>query len=116
MDEELGTGSGDRLRLSRTTERGRATVAAIGEIDFVASPHLGDALHAAVTDGVHRLDVDLSQVTFCDCSGLNVLLAARCRCGEAGVAFGVSGPVSPAVLRLFRATETLADLPVRCAA
>ncbi|MDF3293675.1 MULTISPECIES: STAS domain-containing protein [Streptomyces] len=113
MGSELWTGSSERFRLSSVTACGRTTVAAIGEVDLDSSPQLSAALDVAVSDGADRVDVDFSRVTFCDCAGLNALLAARCRCWGAGVVFGVFGPVSPVVLRLFRVTEVIETLPVR---
>jgi hypothetical protein len=43
---------------------------------------------------------------FCDCAGLNALLAARGQCRDAGVGFLVSEPVTPAVQRLLELTDT----------
>ncbi|MEU3510733.1 STAS domain-containing protein [Streptomyces longwoodensis] len=40
------------------------------------APGLGETLERAVTSGAHRVAVDLSAVSFCDCSCVNVLLAA----------------------------------------
>jgi anti-sigma B factor antagonist len=50
-------------------------------------PRLADALEEAMTGGNGRIDVDLGGVSFCDCSGVNVLLAARERARQAGVVF-----------------------------
>ncbi|MEU9172856.1 STAS domain-containing protein [Streptomyces sp. NPDC048420] len=56
-------------------------VVVVGEVDFGTSPQLGAALETAVAGGTRRVLVDLSGLSFCDCSCVNVLLAAR---GPAG--------------------------------
>jgi len=59
-------------------EQGRWTVLRVsGELDLVTSPVLRQRVHDVVADGRHRLVLDLSQVRFCDSSGVGVLVAAR---------------------------------------
>ncbi|MFE0328591.1 STAS domain-containing protein [Streptomyces sp. Y2F8-2] len=48
-----------------------------GELDLMTSPVLRQRVHDAVADGRHCLVLDLSQVVFCDSSGVGVLVAAR---------------------------------------
>lgn len=48
-----------------------------GELDLVTSPALRQRVHDAVAEGSHDLVVDLSDVFFCDSSGVGVLIAAR---------------------------------------
>ncbi|MFD5497599.1 STAS domain-containing protein [Streptomyces sp. GDS52] len=48
-----------------------------GELDLVTSPVLRQRVHDAVADGRHRLVLDLSEVWFCDSSGVGVLIATR---------------------------------------
>lgn len=48
-----------------------------GELDLVTSPLLRQRVHEAVAEGRHRLVLDLSEVFFCDSSGVGVLIAAR---------------------------------------
>ena len=48
-----------------------------GELDLVTSPALRQRVHDAVADGHHSLVVDLSEVFFCDSSGVGVLIAVR---------------------------------------
>lgn len=50
-------------------------VIASGQIDAHTAPRLADALCAARNDGP-RTVLDLTEVTFCDSSGLGVLVAA----------------------------------------
>ncbi|MEV6050238.1 STAS domain-containing protein [Streptomyces sp. NPDC052107] len=48
-----------------------------GELDLMTSPVLRQRVHDVVADGHHSLVVDLSDVFFCDSSGVGVLVAAR---------------------------------------
>jgi anti-anti-sigma factor len=54
-----------------------AVVSVSGEMDLVTSPELRQRVHDAVADGRHDLVLDLSDVLFCDSSGVGVLIAAR---------------------------------------
>lgn len=48
-----------------------------GEMDLMTSPVLRQRIHDVVADGHHRVVLDLSDVFFCDSSGVGVLVAAR---------------------------------------
>jgi anti-anti-sigma factor len=48
-----------------------------GEIDIYSGPQLQDQLRSVVREYGARLALDLSGVTFIDCAGTDVLLAAR---------------------------------------
>ncbi|MZD03524.1 anti-sigma factor antagonist [Streptomyces sp. SID5785] len=54
-----------------------AVVSVSGEMDLVTSPALRQRVHDAVADGRRSLVLDLSDVLFCDSSGVGVLIAAR---------------------------------------
>ncbi len=59
-------------------ERGEwAVLHVTGELDLVTSPVLRQRVHDAVAEGRHDLVVDLSEVVFCDSSGVGVLIATR---------------------------------------
>jgi anti-anti-sigma factor len=59
-------------------ELGEWTVLRVsGELDLVTSPVLRQRVHDVVADGRHSLVLDLSDVWFCDSSGVGVLIAAR---------------------------------------
>ncbi|TWV40871.1 STAS domain-containing protein [Streptomyces misionensis] len=59
-------------------ERGDWAVLRVrGELDLMTSPVLRQRVHDVVADGHHSLVVDLSDVFFCDSSGVGVLVAAR---------------------------------------
>ncbi|KUN07090.1 anti-anti-sigma factor [Streptomyces yokosukanensis] len=54
-----------------------AVLRVAGELDLMTSPLLRQRVHDAVAEGHHSLVVDLSDVFFCDSSGVGVLIAAR---------------------------------------
>ncbi|MEV6115058.1 STAS domain-containing protein [Streptomyces sp. NPDC052109] len=54
-----------------------AVLRVAGELDLMTSPILRQRVHDAVAEGHHSLVVDLSEVFFCDSSGVGVLVAAR---------------------------------------
>ncbi|MEU9148614.1 STAS domain-containing protein [Streptomyces sp. NPDC048349] len=56
---------------------GSAEVTVSGEVDLHTAGHLREALVAALTIYRGAIAVDLHGVGFCDCAGLNALLAAR---------------------------------------
>ncbi|WP_393059769.1 STAS domain-containing protein [Streptomyces sp. LN549] len=48
-----------------------------GELDLVTSPVVRQSVHDAVAVGCHNVVLDLSEVFFCDSSGVGVLIASR---------------------------------------
>jgi anti-sigma B factor antagonist len=59
-------------------ERGDWAVLQVsGELDLVTSPVMRQHIHGVVAEGRHSLVLDLSEVLFCDSSGVGVLIAAR---------------------------------------
>ncbi|MFJ7243028.1 STAS domain-containing protein [Kitasatospora sp. NPDC098652] len=78
------------------------TVRVSGEIDLDSAPDLRRELSRALAD--HRQVVlDLSQVTFMDCSGLNVLMEARNQADRNGARLALRGITRP-VARLLELT------------
>lgn len=58
--------------------RGEWTVFRVsGELDLVTSPAVRQHVHDAVAEGRRLLVLDLSEVLFCDSSGVGVLIASR---------------------------------------
>ncbi|MGZ9931960.1 STAS domain-containing protein [Streptomyces sp. NC-S4] len=114
MGQAGGMTHGDgRLCVSVAESRGRVTMTVAGELDYDTRPLLRAALQAALTGGAYRLDVDMRGVTFCDCSGLSILLAARTDARRVGCTFGLLGPLTSIVGRLFRMVGEAGALPVR---
>lgn len=53
-----------------------------GQLDVYSSPHFKRALMAELQEGRTQLTVDLSGVTYVDCTGLGVLIGMLKRCRE----------------------------------
>ncbi|MER6908992.1 STAS domain-containing protein [Streptomyces flaveolus] len=90
--------------MSSAVEAGRTVVTVTGEVDHVSAVRLAGVLEAAALSGTGDIRVDFSRVGFCDCSGLNTLLAARNHCQDLGIRFSLSEPVTLPVARLFQLT------------
>lgn len=73
-----------QLTVYRRDRRNRALITLAGEIDRESAPLVRTSLARCLHDGIRTVDVDLTPVTFCDCSGLNVFLDAAQRTAEAG--------------------------------
>ncbi|MEU1053488.1 STAS domain-containing protein [Streptomyces sp. NPDC005876] len=54
-----------------------AVLQVTGELDLVTSPVLRQRVHDAIAEGRHSIVLDLSDVLFCDSSGVGVLVGAR---------------------------------------
>lgn len=101
------------MRTSVTQAPGCPTkVVVAGEIDFNTSPEVFHVMASALSAYRRGLEVDLSQVTFCDCSGLNALLRARLLALKSARPFRVTA-ASPPVERLLSLTGTRSSLTGR---
>jgi anti-sigma B factor antagonist len=72
------TGSPGAASLDVKIQAG-SVVTVSGEIDILSAPQLREQLLGSIRRHGARLDLDLSGVTFIDCAGINVLMAARRR-------------------------------------
>ncbi|MEU7203021.1 ANTAR domain-containing protein [Streptomyces sp. NPDC045470] len=82
----------------------RAAVAVHGELDLAACGKVESGLHDALNRSSRGVDLDLGAVTFCDCSGLNMLLRLRRRAAAQGKTVVIVAS-SRAVERLLELTE-----------
>jgi anti-anti-sigma factor len=73
-----------QLAVYRHDRRKRALITLVGEIDLESAPLVRACLELCLQDGIRAIDVDLTPVGFCDCSGLNVFLHAAQRTTAAG--------------------------------
>ncbi|MFF3726907.1 STAS domain-containing protein [Streptomyces erythrochromogenes] len=83
-----------------------AVVCVTGEIDLETSPVLHLTLLEALAGHPRHLEVDFTHVTFCDCSGLSILLRARAAAQAAGSSFTLVHVDAPSVIRLLDLTGT----------
>ncbi|MGW0536057.1 STAS domain-containing protein [Streptomyces sp. NPDC003032] len=65
------------LKVAVGEESGWAVLRVSGEMDVLTSPVLRQRVHDAVADGRRSVVLDLSDVLFCDSSGVGVLIATR---------------------------------------
>ncbi|MGH3320813.1 MAG: STAS domain-containing protein [Streptosporangiaceae bacterium] len=75
----------------------RVVVSPSGELDLYTAPSFQSMLVDLLREGTERLVVDMSEVSFCDSSGVNVLLTALKRARAEGgtvILAGVKQPVS----------------------
>jgi anti-anti-sigma factor len=78
-------------------------IAITGDLDISSTPSLRERLNAALVDTGPLIVIDLSGVTFCDASGLALLIGARRRTEPKGVAIVLMAP-RPQMARLLRVT------------
>ncbi|MGY1495178.1 STAS domain-containing protein [Streptomyces sp. QTS52] len=81
----------------------RTLVTLTGEIDLDSAPLVHTSLERCLRDGIRAIDVDVTAVTFCDCSGLNAFLYALLHTAAAGGSLQLHHP-SPALERLVALT------------
>ncbi|MCQ0021675.1 STAS domain-containing protein [Streptomyces somaliensis DSM 40738] len=81
---------------------GTVTVALAGELDLHAAERVEPALARLTGDVEHELLLDLAGVTFCDSSGVALLLRAHRRCAAAGARLRLCR-VQPLPARVIRA-------------
>ena len=65
------------FKVTGVEQDGWAVLQVGGELDLMTSPVLRQRVHDVVAEGHHSLVLDLSEVFFCDSSGVGVLIAAR---------------------------------------
>lgn len=82
-----------------------------GELDLSTSPRLEDALRDEFNSG-KSVVLDLSQVTFIDSTGLNVLVAALRSCEQNGCQLELGPEPSVQVSRVLRITGLDTVFPI----
>ncbi|MET9497881.1 STAS domain-containing protein [Streptomyces sp. NPDC006552] len=94
-----------------TVHQSTARVTVVGELDATTGPHVLHAVLACLAEEPAGVCLQLTGVTFCDCAGLNALLAARAAVLEGGKDFFVEGigPRLARLLHLLGAEDVLID-------
>jgi anti-anti-sigma factor len=82
-----------------------------GEIDIFTSAALRRRLLDALHCSTSRLIIDLSEVSFCDSSGLAVLVGIQHRARPMGITLALTGP-RPFMSRLLHVTGLGRGLPM----
>lgn len=76
-----------------THERGEMVVVSVaGELDMATAPQLQDQITDLLDRGRNRLVFDLTEVSFCDSTGLSVFVRAKNSCDEAGGSVRLAAP------------------------
>lgn len=88
--------------LSVCTQDGYTVVTISGELDIASAPVLRERLLDLLRPGASRIVIELSGVTFCDATGLAVLVGASRRASLLGGVLRLAAPAPPVatVLRL----------------
>ena len=71
---------------------GRVDARLIGDLDLANAPLVRDELVRMLEEGVTRLSIDLSALTFLDSTGIATLVVVRKHALELGVDFDVHSP------------------------
>jgi anti-sigma B factor antagonist len=91
---------GEPFALQERDESGVRVIAVAGELDIATAPELCARLDATRTRRQPRLLVDLTEVDFCDSTGLRALLGAASEVRAHGGRFAIVCPPSGDVARL----------------
>jgi anti-anti-sigma factor len=80
---------------------GQSLLRVSGELDYGSAPRLREALESVSLHPGGILIIDLSGLTYCDSTGISVLVAAQQRAKAAGTSLALAG-VNPEIVRIFR--------------
>ncbi|WP_067460237.1 STAS domain-containing protein [Actinomadura macra] len=89
--------------LSRERLAEHTVITLSGELDIASTPSLRERLNAALRNVGPRVVIDLSGVTFCDASGLALLIGARRRTEPRGTTIVLAAP-GPQMVKLLHIT------------
>ncbi|MFD3590224.1 STAS domain-containing protein [Streptomyces sp. NPDC058683] len=92
-----------QLTLYRRDKHRRALITLVGEIDLNTEGLVRESLGRCLLNGIRVVDVDLTAVTFCDVTGLNVFLHASRATAVAGGSFRLHHP-PPVLARILALT------------
>lgn len=106
------TDDGPELELEVRRDGPRVVVNVRGELDASAAPDLETLSERLIADGVRYLELDLSQASFLDSSGLRVILTIRSRIENARGDLTIGNPSAP-VARLFEITGLTDQFAIR---
>lgn len=90
------------------------TIALAGELDLATEHQVSDAIEAFRADRFDQVTLDCADLTFCDCTGLDTLIAAHHNVADAGGQLHLTRP-RPIVRQVIDITQCrwlLADPPI----
>lgn len=99
------------LTLSATRSNDGVSILLRGELDMAATERFLAFVRDTLVDGLHWVEIDGSELTFMDSSGVTALLTAKREVEEAGIRFRVGATV-PAVRRLLEIAGVTEELGV----
>ncbi|HEY7134907.1 MAG TPA: STAS domain-containing protein [Acidimicrobiia bacterium] len=111
---ERPVGSPAQVAVERRREGGACHLTITGEIDATTALLVADGLARALDSGAARVYVELAGVTFCDASGLGLLIDARREARQRGLRLVLVAPAAP-VRRLLDLTELDARFVINAA-
>jgi anti-sigma B factor antagonist len=80
-----------QMRARIVTDRSVTTVLVAGELDLSVASALQETVEWALSCGAPALVLDLSELSFCDSSGLSVLAITGQLCRASGVDYAITG-------------------------
>jgi anti-sigma B factor antagonist len=89
--------------LSRERFAEHTVITLTGDLDIASTPSLRERLHIALRNTGAHVVIDLSGVTFCDASGLALLVGARRRTEPRGTTVALAAP-RPQLAKLLHVT------------
>ena len=89
-----------------------AVISAPVEVDVTNADDLGSCLASAVASGARALIVDMTTTTFCDCAGVQTIVACRMKGAAAGISVRVAVR-DPAVKHVFAMTGAARLIGIR---
>ncbi|MCO6005431.1 STAS domain-containing protein [Actinoallomurus purpureus] len=92
-----------RARLFSRRLPGHTVIAVRGELDIATTPAVRDRILTILDDTTTPLVIDLSGVSFCDASGLAMLIGTQRRARSKGVTIALAAP-RPIVRKMLRIT------------
>lgn len=101
----------DGLTISVTTEPAHTLIALAGECDLNTGRQLRDVLTSEVSRGAHRIILDLSQLSFMDSTGMQIVLSSRTVLTVRGGTLALVSP-QPVVARVLELTGAAELIPV----
>jgi anti-anti-sigma factor len=87
-------GAGPEFDLAVEDDGQWAVVRLRGELDLASAPALAEAVERLAVNGTRSVRLDLTELDFCDSTGISAMLSARARmldCGGALTVVGVQG-------------------------